>query len=508
MRSYSKRRGKGRRSRRQKRQRGGQWQPPDVSKFIQDAVDKMKTMSLQDLKRTMASGFRKYILLATESISRTNISQPPPSLTYLIPAISTFIQSNTPAEFSAFTGKVNLVTAILLVIADMTIPEYNAAQNPPPPAVTNAKLASGIQTFFSTFKTISPADALEKSAAGIIKMSDIQAKLMADPTLRSQFDALSREILPQFSPGIGSQFINITPDELMAYPVWDRMANEEMNMQNMQNPGTNLFLNLVRLGQVMIFLPLVESILNSTASSSSSTSSTQPSFESSTSSTSTQPSVASSTSPQSLFESSTSSTSTQPLSTSSTSTQPSSTSSTSTQPSSTSSTSTQPSSTSSTSTQPSFASSTSSTSTQPSFASSITTQSSSTSTRPSSTSSTSTRPPSRIPAGMIAWLNANRNTLTNSQKTKVTAAINFIKQVYPTLTTTQLVQQEVGKLSVQTSGTPIPAAMVSWLNAQLSSTPNNLKSKVRAASTYIKQVWSSQTTLALVQAAANKLIML
>ena len=465
MRSYSKRRGKGRRSRRQKRQRGGQWQPPDVSKFIQDAVDKMKTMSLQDLKRTMASGFRKYILLATESISRTNISQPPPSLTYLIPAISTFIQSNTPAEFSAFTGKVNLVTAILLVIADMTIPEYNAAQNPPPPAVTNAKLASGIQTFFSTFKTISPADALEKSAAGIIKMSDIQAKLMADPTLRSQFDALSREILPQFSPGIGSQFINITPDELMAYPVWDRMANEEMNMQNMQNPGTNLFLNLVRLGQVMIFLPLVESILNSTASSSSSTSSTQPLFESSTSSTSTQPSVASSTSPQSLFESSTSSTSTQPLSTSSTST-------------------------------------------QPSFASSITTQSSSTSTRPSSTSSTSTRPPSRIPAGMIAWLNANRNTLTNSQKTKVTAAINFIKQVYPTLTTTQLVQQEVGKLSVQTSGTPIPAAMVSWLNAQLSSTPNNLKSKVRAASTYIKQVWSSQTTLALVQAAANKLIML
>ena len=486
MRSYSKRRGKGRRSRRQKRQRGGQGQPPDVSKFIQDAIDKMKTMSLQDLRRTMASGFRKYILLATESISSTNISQPPPSLTYLIPAISTFIQSNTPAEFSAFTGKVNLVTAILLVIADMTIPEYNAAQNPPPPAVTNAKLASGIQTFFSTFKTISPADALEKSAAEIIKMSDIQAKLMADPTLRSQFDAQSREIMPQFIPGIGSQFINITPDELMAYPVWDRMANEEMNTQNMQNPGTNLFLNLLRLGQVMIFLPLVESILNSTASSSSSTS-TQPSFESSTSSTSTQPSVTSLTSPQPLFESSTSSTSTQPSFASSTS-------STSTQPSFASSTS-------STSTQPSFASSTSSTSTQPSFASST----SSTSTRPSSTS---TRPPSRIPAGMIAWLNANKNTLTNSQKTKVTAAVNFIKQVYPTLTTPQLVQQEVGKLSVQTSGTPIPAAMVSWLNAQLSSTPNNLKSKVTAASTYIKQVWSSQTTVALVQAAANKLIML
>jgi hypothetical protein len=109
---------------------------------------------------------------------------------------------------------------------------------------------------------------------------------------------------------------------------------------------------------------------------------------------------------------------------------------------------------------------------------------------------------------MIAWLNANKNTLTNSQKTKVTAAVNFIKQVYPTLTTPQLVQQEEGKLSVQTSGTPIPAAMVSWLNAQLSSTPNNLKSKVTAASTYIKQVWSSQTTVALVQAAANKLIML
>ena len=71
-----------------------------------------------------------------------------------------------------------------------------------------------------------------------------------------------------------------------------------------------------------------------------------------------------------------------------------------------------------------------------------------------------------------------------------------------------MVQQEAGKLSVQTSGTRIPAAMVSWLNAQLSSTPNNLKSKVTAASTYIRQVWSSQTTVALIQAAANQLIML
>ena len=108
---------------------------------------------------------------------------------------------------------------------------------------------------------------------------------------------------------------------------------------------------------------------------------------------------------------------------------------------------------------------------------------------------------------MIAWINVNRKFLTNPLKSKADAAVNFIKQAYPASTTNQMVQQETGKLSVRIPGSSIPAAMVSWLNAQLNSTPQNLKSKVAAASTYIKQGWPSLTTSALVRA-ANQLIML
>jgi hypothetical protein len=108
---------------------------------------------------------------------------------------------------------------------------------------------------------------------------------------------------------------------------------------------------------------------------------------------------------------------------------------------------------------------------------------------------------------MIAWINANKKFLTNPLKAKADAAVNFIKQAYPASTTNQMVQQEAGKLSVRIPGSSIPAAMVSWLNTQLNSTPQNLKSKVAAASTYIKQGWPSLTTSALVKA-ANQLIML
>lgn len=87
----------------------------------------------------------------------------------------------------------------------------------------------------------------------------------------------------------------------------------------------------------------------------------------------------------------------------------------------------------------------------------------------------------------------------------MTAAVTNITQAYLTDTTSQMIQQEAGNLSVQTSTTPIPAAMVSWLAAQLPSTPNSLKGKVTNASTYIKRAFPSQTSTS---AAANELIML
>ena len=71
-----------------------------------------------------------------------------------------------------------------------------------------------------------------------------------------------------------------------------------------------------------------------------------------------------------------------------------------------------------------------------------------------------------------------------------------------------MIQQEAGKLSVLTPGTPIPAAMVAWLNAQIRSTPRNLKSKLMAALTYIRRAWPSRTSPALIQAAAGEIIML
>ena len=98
------------------------------------------------------------------------------------------------------------------------------------------------------------------------------------------------------------------------------------------------------------------------------------------------------------------------------------------------------------------------------------------------------------------------NPLARPLKTRARAAVTYIKQVYPT--TDEMIQQEAGKLSVRTPGTSIPAAMVAWLSGQIRSTPRNLKSKVMAALTYIRRAWPSRTTPALIQAAADEIIML
>lgn len=439
MKSYSKRRGKERRSRRQKRQRGGQGlagpagpqqgpqpgpqqgltgppgpqpgsqqgpqqgpqpgsqqgpqQGPDPTKFIQDAVDKMKTMNVQTLKRVMASGFRKLVITMSGIMQAQMISLGPmalPNLDTIGPAISTFLQSNTPAEFSAFSGQVRIETAVLFVIVDTVVPDYDPTKNPPMGSVTNSRLASNIQTYFSLFKTISPADALQRGDAAGAAIQAIESRVSANPALRSQVDSIGQSLFPQLIPGIVSQVLNMTPDDLITYPVWNNLANEEFNINvDFNNLGTKMLPHLLTIGMVTIMKPFVDDIINPGASASS--------------------------------------------------------------------------------------------------------------------SSTTTRPPLRIPAGMIAWLNANKNSVTRSLKANVTAAVTNITLAYPTETTTQMIQQEAGKLSVQTSTTPIPAAMVSWLAAQLPSTPNSLKGKVTNASTYIKRAFPSQTSTS---AGANELIML
>ena len=64
MRTYSKRKAR-HSSRRYKKQRGGQAPAvtPDVTKNIQEVVERMKTMSLEQLNLVVSAAFLKYMIL-------------------------------------------------------------------------------------------------------------------------------------------------------------------------------------------------------------------------------------------------------------------------------------------------------------------------------------------------------------------------------------------------------------------------------------------------------------
>ena len=74
---------------------------------------------------------------------------------------------------------------------------------------------------------------------------------------------------------------------------------------------------------------------------------------------------------------------------------------------------------------------------------STTTRAPSTTTRPPSTT---TQPPLPIPAGIVAWLNANANKVPSNMVRNLNNAVSFIKLVFPTQTRPPLVQAAANKL--------------------------------------------------------------
>jgi hypothetical protein len=103
------------------------------------------------------------------------------------------------------------------------------------------------------------------------------------------------------------------------------------------------------------------------------------------------------------------------------------------------------------------------------------------------------QPPLRRPAGIIAWLEANRSSVPEDRIINLDAAITRIKDVFPDATTPELIQKEAGKLSVETPTTPIPAAIVAWLRSRLWHLQIYMRARNVAASTYVKRAFPAET---------------
>jgi len=103
------------------------------------------------------------------------------------------------------------------------------------------------------------------------------------------------------------------------------------------------------------------------------------------------------------------------------------------------------------------------------------------------------QPPLRTPAGIIAWLEENRSSVPNDRIINLDAAIIRIKDVFPDVTTPDLIQKEAGKLSVKTPTTPIPAAIAAWLRSRLWHLQIYMRARNVAASTYVKRAFPAET---------------
>lgn len=106
--------------------------------------------------------------------------------------------------------------------------------------------------------------------------------------------------------------------------------------------------------------------------------------------------------------------------------------------------------------------------------------------------------PSPIPNGIIVWLTANSANVAKSLRAYIRGAIRFITNTFPNI------PQIPGNLSVPT-GIKMPAAIVSWLQAQMNLVPQNVRSNLKGAYTYIQRIFPADTTPSQVKAAENKL---
>ena len=111
---------------------------------------------------------------------------------------------------------------------------------------------------------------------------------------------------------------------------------------------------------------------------------------------------------------------------------------------------------------------------------------------------TTTQPPSPIPNAIIGWLTANSANVAKRLRAYLRGAIRFITNTFPNA------PQIAGNLSVPT-GISIHAAIVSWLQAQMKLVPQDVRSNLKGAYTYIQRIFPADTTPSQVKAAENKL---
>jgi hypothetical protein len=360
MKSYSKRTGKrgGQRSSRRRKQRGGQAPiPADVAQNIQDALMKIKGMTLTQLNLAITSGLIKYMTGMSNLGSQqafTNIVN-----TYY-PAIPNNLNTSTlPTEITAFSSSVDIPFAIFLLIIDKIGPIDNP-QTVPTPTTIDPTISQKIRLLFSTLKTITPAEVKtqgEDSKPFFISMNQLP------PDIGAKFGARIQEIIPQLLNEIHTEFTKFTPEVLVSYPVWPLIVKETLFSVGEMNPLNYLMM----IGMKIIFEPILQEIQNqgsSTTTGAPFTTTRAPSTTTGAPFTTTR-------------------------------------------------------------------------------APSTTTWAPATTTR---ASTTTTQSPLPIPAGIVAWLNANANKVPSNMVRNLNNAVSYIRMVFPTQTTAPLVQVAANKL--------------------------------------------------------------
>lgn len=329
MRTYSKRGGR-RSSRRQKRYQGGQAPiPADVAQNIQDALMKIRGMTLTQLNLAIASGFIKYM---TGMINPGSAQAFMNIVNTYYPAIPNNLNTNTlPTEVTAFSSSVDIPFAIFILIIDKLGPIDNP-QTVPTPTTIDPTISQKLRLLFSTLKTITPAEVKtqgEDSRPFFISMNQLPPDIGAK--LRTRF----QEIFPQLLNEMYTEFTKFTPEVLVSYPVWPFIIKETLFSVGEMNPVNYL----MTIGYKRIFEDILQEIQNQ--------------------------------------------------------------------------------------------------------GSSTTTGAPFTTTR---APSTTTQPPLPIPAGIVAWLNANANNVPSNMRRNLNNAVSFIKLVFPTQTRPPLVQAAANKL--------------------------------------------------------------
>jgi hypothetical protein len=241
-------------SRRNRKHRGGQ--AADVTKNIEDAVTRMKTMSLAQLNLAVSAAFLKYMIAMTNIGSQEIVI---PLLQTYFEQIPEYLKTKTPTEFAAFSNSIDPPFAILMFIIDKFAPPNNP-QTMLQPTKIDSGVSQRLSSVFSTVKTITPAEVK-------IQADDALKFLMSPrpPEIQQIVNQrLQSELFAQITSEMHKELLKITPEQLVSYPVWPAIVKNtpytsgEMNTVN----------HLMFIGYKTIFKPIFDELMNQGTSSS------------------------------------------------------------------------------------------------------------------------------------------------------------------------------------------------------------------------------------------------